>query len=232
MLNRVFLIFQKYPNRDSTPFIEFYGIPEAETCIRGTLRYQGFPEVIAALVEMGFLNDEENELVKKGAEPKSWVEVMSKAIGAKEATESSIVSTLQTFKAFQPASLGSLLISKLRKLGLFSDKKVTPRGNLLDTLCATLEDECQYGKGERDLVMLQHKFTIEKKDGTIVRLFCFLFVDVRFELIPPSVFRKPSLLLLRFTESRRGLLPWLSLWVCRVESPFSSCWMARSAELV
>lgn len=57
----------------------------------------------------------------------------------------------------------------MRKLGLFSSKPVTPRGNLLDTLCATLEEQCQYADNERDLVMLQHKFVIERKDGKIVR---------------------------------------------------------------
>lgn len=60
-------------------------------------------------------------------------------------------------------------MSGLRWAGLFSDEKVTPRGNLLDTLCATLEAKMQYEKGERDMVMLQHKFEIENKDGSTVR---------------------------------------------------------------
>ena len=42
----------------------------------------------------------------------------------------------------------------------------TALGNLLDTLCATLEAKMQYEQGERDMVMLQHKFEIEKKDGS------------------------------------------------------------------
>jgi saccharopine dehydrogenase-like NADP-dependent oxidoreductase len=35
--------FVAYPNRDSTGYKERYGIPEAQTMVRGTLRYQGFP---------------------------------------------------------------------------------------------------------------------------------------------------------------------------------------------
>src|SRR5581483_5216383 len=31
-----------YPNRDSTIYREIYGIPDAKTVIRGTLRYKGF----------------------------------------------------------------------------------------------------------------------------------------------------------------------------------------------
>jgi saccharopine dehydrogenase-like NADP-dependent oxidoreductase len=79
--------FVAYPNRDSSPFVDFYEMPEAETCIRGTLRYQGFPEVIGAWVEMGFLNDEEKEYVKKGEEALEWRQVTAKAVSAKEATE-------------------------------------------------------------------------------------------------------------------------------------------------
>lgn len=51
---------------------------------------------------------------------------------------------------------------------MFSATPVTRRGNYLDTLCATLEEKMMYGKGERDMVMLQHKFEVELKDGTKV----------------------------------------------------------------
>ena len=61
-----------YPNRDSTTFREKYEIPEAETVIRGTLRYQGFPAFIKALVELGFLNAEEQTYLKAG-QTLAWV---------------------------------------------------------------------------------------------------------------------------------------------------------------
>lgn len=54
------------------------------------------------------------------------------------------------------------------RLGMFSDTPVIKRGNLLDTLCATLEEKMQFLPGERDMVMLQHKFEVELKDGTRV----------------------------------------------------------------
>lgn len=40
--------FVAYPNRNSVPFREFYKIPEAETVIRGSLRYEGNPAFIKA----------------------------------------------------------------------------------------------------------------------------------------------------------------------------------------
>ena len=49
---------------------------------------------------------------------------------------------------------------------MFSSIPVTRKENPLDTLCATLEEKMQYEDGERDMVMLQHKFEIEWKDGS------------------------------------------------------------------
>jgi Saccharopine dehydrogenase C-terminal domain len=42
-------------------------------------------------------------------------------------------------------------------------------GNLLDTLCAQLEKLMSFKPGERDLVMLQHKFVVEWSDQKTVR---------------------------------------------------------------
>lgn len=76
--------FVAYPNRDSTPFREWYNIPEAETVVRGTLRYQGFPEFIALLVKMGWLDGESKEWLTDSL---TWAEATQKAMGANDADE-------------------------------------------------------------------------------------------------------------------------------------------------
>jgi len=48
--------FLAYPNRDSVPFKEFYDIPEAITVIRGSLRYDGNPQLTRALLKSGWLD--------------------------------------------------------------------------------------------------------------------------------------------------------------------------------
>lgn len=65
--------FVAYPNRDSTSFREKYEIPEAETVVRGTLRYQGFPAFIKTLVDIGFLNETPVESLKAGSKGLPWV---------------------------------------------------------------------------------------------------------------------------------------------------------------
>ncbi|KAJ7590764.1 saccharopine dehydrogenase [Mycena floridula] len=155
--------FVAYPNRDSTPFREYYGIPEAETCVRGTLRYQGFPEFIKALVALRWLDPEQKDWLKEGL---TWAQVMQKAIGANDASESTLVEYIKGICKFSDASESARIISGFRWIGLFSSEKVQPRGgNLLDTLCAQLEKVMKYEQGERDLVMLQHKFVVEWADG-------------------------------------------------------------------
>lgn len=46
-----------YPNRDSLPYIELYGLEEAETFVRTTLRYPGFCEGWAGVVRAGLTDD-------------------------------------------------------------------------------------------------------------------------------------------------------------------------------
>ncbi|KAF8151352.1 saccharopine dehydrogenase [Crassisporium funariophilum] len=156
--------FVAYPNRDSVPFKEYYNIPEAETVVRGTLRYQGFPEFIKALVQLGWLDASEKEWLKEGL---TWAQVMQNTLGTNDANESTLVAKVKGICNFPNDSEANRIISGLRWIGLFSSEPVTPRaGNLLDTLCAQLETLMKYEQGERDLVMLQHKFFVEWADGT------------------------------------------------------------------
>jgi hypothetical protein len=61
-------------------------------------------------------------------------------------------------------------------MGIFSSKKATVAGgNLLDTLCAQLGKLMSFRPGERDLVMLQHKFVVEWSDHKMVRFTRFRF---------------------------------------------------------
>ena len=155
--------FVAYPNRDSTPYKERYNIPEAQTIIRGTMRYQGFPQFIRVLVETGFLEDTPNDVLSK---PVAWKEATKAIIGASSSSASDLEAAVVAKSTFDSEEDKQRILSGLRWIGIFSDEKITPRGNPLDTLCAELEKKMQFEEGERDMVMLQHKFEIEHKDGS------------------------------------------------------------------
>ncbi|KAL4786224.1 saccharopine dehydrogenase [Aspergillus varians] len=152
-----------YPNRDSTGYKERYNIPEAQTIIRGTLRYAGFPEFVKVLVDIGFLKDEEQSFLKESI---SWKEASQKILAAPSSEEKDLVAAISAKATFESNEQREHLLAGLKWVGLFSDEKIIPRGNPLDTICATLEKKMQYGEGERDLVILQHKFEVELNDGT------------------------------------------------------------------
>jgi hypothetical protein len=62
------------------------------------------------------------------------------------------------------------IISGMDEFGLFSDAAATIKdGNVFDTLCHQLAQLLSFKPGERDLVMLQHKFVVEWSDGKKVR---------------------------------------------------------------
>jgi saccharopine dehydrogenase (NADP+, L-glutamate forming) len=155
--------FVAYPNRDSTPYRERYNIPEAQTVIRGTLRYQGFPQFIKVLVDTGFLSEEKQQFLNK---PITWAEATQKILAATSPNYADLTWAIASKTRFANTDEKERILNGLSDLGLFSDVKITPRGTPLDTLCATLEQEMQYEPGERDMVMLQHMFGILHKDGT------------------------------------------------------------------
>ncbi|WEW61262.1 hypothetical protein PRK78_006752 [Emydomyces testavorans] len=155
--------FVAYPNRNSVPFREFYNIPEAHTVIRGSLRYKGNPAFVQTLANLGWLDQEKKDWLKDGM---TWAEIQQKLTGAAGTDENSLVSQIQKLAKFENDEEKNRIISGMKWMGILSPNAATiTGGNLLDTLCTQLEKLMSFQPGERDLVMLQHKFVIEWSDG-------------------------------------------------------------------
>lgn len=114
---------------------------------------------------MGFLKDDEKDFLKPSSNAITWKEATQKILGAKSSSREDLTWAISSKTNFPNTEEKNRILSGLAWIGLFSDAKITPRSNPLDTLCAVLEEKMQYGPGERDMVMLQHKFGIEHKDG-------------------------------------------------------------------
>jgi hypothetical protein len=52
------LELEAYPNRDSMPYQELYGLDDARTMFRGTLRYPGWSVMMRNMVKIGFLTED------------------------------------------------------------------------------------------------------------------------------------------------------------------------------
>ncbi|RYP46294.1 hypothetical protein DL768_007461 [Monosporascus sp. mg162] len=155
--------FVAYPNRNSLPFQELYRIPEARTFVRGSLRYEGNPTLVKALIDLGWLDATEKTWLKPGM---TWSQIQQKVTGAASGVETELVSKVDKLCSFRSPAEREQVITGLRWMGIFSDDQAPVRGTLLDTISARLHELCRFEPGERDLVILQHKFVIEWKDGS------------------------------------------------------------------
>lgn len=80
--------FVAYPNRNAVPFREFYSIPEAHTVIRGSLRYEGNPAFVKALIDLGWLDTTEKDWLKGGI---TWAEIWQKMIQSENLDERLVI---------------------------------------------------------------------------------------------------------------------------------------------
>ncbi|KAJ1737706.1 saccharopine dehydrogenase (NADP+, L-glutamate-forming) [Coemansia sp. Benny D160-2] len=157
-----------YGNRDSSHYRERYNIPHAETCVRGSLRYQGFPEFAKTLVNMGFLDDTPREaLSAANAADLPWNKVSQQLLGHSSDNSDELLKLIEAKIDTQDPEIRKRIIHGIKWLGITSPKVMaSKRGTYLDVLCARLEDLMMYGEGERDMIILQHKFEVENKDGS------------------------------------------------------------------
>jgi len=140
---------EAYPNRDSLPYIQLYGIPETETMYRGTLRNVGWCDVMQKLNELGYFSLEE----RPDLPGKTFRQVMAELIGRPETTD--LKADLAAHLNVSPVS-GVMMA--LEWLGLLEDAPLPSRTTLLDVLADRMLEKMAYREGERDMVVLVHEF--------------------------------------------------------------------------
>ena len=64
------LALEELPNRDSIPYAGIYGIPDADSIFRGTLRYAGWSRIMYECKKLGLLDSSKRQL------PSNWPDVM------------------------------------------------------------------------------------------------------------------------------------------------------------
>lgn len=146
-----------YPNRDSLPYREIYGLQNIDTLYRGTLRYPGWCETWKALVDLGYLNlDERTDLSGK-----TFAQLTAELAGVE--TEGDVRQAVAEKFSITDAAI----LDRMAWLGLFSDETVADEDTVLDVLSARLLEKMEYDQGERDMVVLHHDFKAEFPDGSL-----------------------------------------------------------------
>jgi len=148
-------MYEVYPNRDSLPYKDIYGLNDAQTVMRGTYRNLGWCRTLKAIVDIGLVDD----TVRPELEGLSYKAVMESLIGTTEDVKTTTANKLGI-------DLNSDIINRFEWLGLFSDTIAPTRDNYLDILSDLLQEKLYFKDGEKDMIILQHKFTVENKDGS------------------------------------------------------------------
>jgi saccharopine dehydrogenase-like NADP-dependent oxidoreductase len=145
-----------YPNRDSLPYIDLYGIPETKTIMRGTFRYPGWCESIDAIKALKLITTDTYDFTGK-----SYADMISMLIGEKNSEN-----IIEKAAAFLGIATDAYAIKSLQWLGLF---EYTPMNRQQDTPFEITSDlmiqKMELGCNERDMVAMQHVFLASYPDG-------------------------------------------------------------------
>lgn len=145
--------FEAYPNRDSTPYREIYGIEDTATMYRGTLRNLSWCDTMDNIVKLGLLDDQARPVTGK-----TNAGLMRELLPANAPNTGDLQADVAAYLGLDPESD---VIKNLTWLGLFDDEPIkSKKGSLapLDWLTQLMLARMQYAPGERDLIVLEHHF--------------------------------------------------------------------------
>jgi saccharopine dehydrogenase-like NADP-dependent oxidoreductase len=151
--------FEGYPNRDSLPYAETYGITGTRTMFRGTLRNPGWCETLRKIADLGLLD----ETPRPDMAGKTWADLTRALAGGSGTLRAGALR--RNLAAFLHLPPDSPVLDNLAWLGLLSDEPL-PAGAAapIDMLTAVMLQKMQYAAGERDMLVLRHEFLAEYPD--------------------------------------------------------------------
>ena len=142
--------FENYPNRNSIPYKEHYGLHDAYTVYRGTFRMTGWCETLRCLVALGWLQDTS----LSGFTGKTYGDLTKALIDAGQHED--VIQATTQFLGLKPYAA---IIKRLQWLGLFSDDPLpTDKNNPLDYLNVLTLKKMSLGNEERDMIVMHHEF--------------------------------------------------------------------------
>lgn len=144
-----------YPKKDSVSYSCFYGILEAKTVYRGTIRFKGWCETIDSMKRLGMLDQSVRDYSGM-----SYAEFLSERSGVNTTDLRKGIADLLNLKE------SSAALKAFDLLGFFSEEKLkyyetTPFEITSDRMISKLE----LGDTERDMVILQHICLAEWQNG-------------------------------------------------------------------
>jgi len=145
--------FENYPNRNSVPYKDIYGLKDATTVYRGTFRMTGWCETLRCIVALGWLSEE----LPKTFTGKTYGDLTRQLIGGKP--KENLSQATAKYLELKPYAT---IIKRLEWLGLFGDMLLPKdKNNPLDYLNTLTLQKMSMGEHERDMVVMHHEFIAE-----------------------------------------------------------------------
>ncbi|XP_066996785.2 alpha-aminoadipic semialdehyde synthase, mitochondrial [Anabrus simplex] len=152
-----------FPNRDSSIYARLYGITEARTILRGTLRFQGFSDTIKGMLRLGLIDPDPHPILHPRGPEITWRQVICSFLGITDSTI--FYENLKSKLRDRIGGNGNERVDALESLGLLKEDPVLKLNTPLDTLSHFLSKKLALERTERDLVILRHDVGILWPDG-------------------------------------------------------------------
>ncbi|MCF7857994.1 MAG: saccharopine dehydrogenase NADP-binding domain-containing protein [Candidatus Cloacimonetes bacterium] len=142
---------EAYPNRNSLDYIDLYDLKYVKTMYRGTFRNISHCDTWYIMSQMGFYKEDEIFDNLQGTVQEFILTKMFKVDKDQD------LKGLLMKKYNLPAH--SIILKKFEWLGFFDETPIPiKKGGAVDVLTAIMLEKMSYEKGERDLLVLHHKF--------------------------------------------------------------------------
>lgn len=131
-----------FPNRDSTIYAKYYGIEDALTVLRGTIRYTGFAQAARMLQFLGLLDPEPHPALHAQGPEITWRMLICNLLGLEN--HNIFYDNLKNQIVERTGS--EFAVDLLEDLGLLDDHGIIKCGSPLDTLTHYLSTKLALGK--------------------------------------------------------------------------------------
>jgi saccharopine dehydrogenase-like NADP-dependent oxidoreductase len=145
--------FENYPNRNSVPYKDIYGLKDAKTVYRGTFRMTGWCETMRCVVALGWLSEDTPD----GFSGSTYGDLTRHLIKATPGED--LASAVATYLGVTPYAT---VIKRFEWLGLLGDKALGGDKDCpLDYLNVLTLEKMAIGENERDMIVMHHEFLAE-----------------------------------------------------------------------
>jgi|GEM_PF-77269 len=153
--------FEAYPNGNSLPYPELYGMGEVTSMLRGTYRFMGWCETLAAMVDLGALDEE----------PADLADLTYRGLTAKLLEVEDSGGVRRQLAAHLGLPEYSAAMKRIDWLGLLQDDSIPmEEGSPRDVISQLMFDKLKYRKDELDMVVMTHEYSVRYADGENAKL--------------------------------------------------------------